>query len=255
MSDIQLETRGLVKAFGGNRAVDGCTLAVRRGGITGVIGPNGAGKSTLFNIVSGLLHADQGEVLFEGSSIGGLPPHAIARRGLARSFQTPREIADITSLENLMLVPNGQWGERLVSLLAGWGRVRLEEKENSRAALEVLRQVEIDHQKDAPAGTLSIGQKKLLELARCLLARPRLALLDEPTAGVNPRLIGDLVGVMKQMSVLGTTLLIIEHNMNVVMSLCEHIIVLHRGRVLCQGAPAVIQNDPVVQDAYLGAVA
>jgi ABC-type branched-subunit amino acid transport system ATPase component len=244
-----------VKAFGGNRAVDGCTFSVRRGSITGVIGPNGAGKSTLFNIISGLLRADQGEILFEGASIGDLPVHAIARAGLARSFQTPREIGDISSLDNLMLVPKGQWGERLVSLLVGWGRVRLEEEENRHAALGVLRQVEIEHQKAEPASALSIGQKKLLELARCMLARPRLALLDEPTAGVNPRLIGDLVGVMRQMSNAGTTLLIIEHNMNVVMSLCDHIIVLHRGRVLRQGAPADIQNDPLVQDAYLGAVA
>jgi ABC-type branched-subunit amino acid transport system ATPase component len=254
VNDVLLEMRGLVKAFGGNRAIDGCTFSVRRSSITGVIGPNGAGKSTLFNIISGLLRADQGEILFDAASIGGLSAHAIARAGLARSFQTPREIGDISSLENLMLVPQEQWGERLFSLLAGWRRVAREEQRNSLAALEVLRQVEIEHQRDRRASALSVGQKKLLELARCMLARPKLALLDEPTAGINPRLIGDLVGAMRKMSSAGTTLLIIEHNMNVVMNLCDHIVVLHRGHVLRQGAPADIQNDPLVRDAYLGAV-
>ena len=128
-------------------------------------------------------------------------------------------------------------------------------RSTGRDSLSALRDVEIEHQKDTPSGRLSIGQKKLLELARCMLARPKLALLDEPTAGVNPRLIGDLISAMREMSREGVTLVIIEHNMNVVMKLCQHIVVLHHGRVLRQGAPSDIQRDPVVQDAYLGAVA
>lgn len=250
----QLEVRNVAKAFGGNRAIDDCTFSIRRGGITGVIGPNGAGKSTLFNMISGMIRPDAGEILFEGDRTNGLPPHRIARLGIARSFQTPREIADVTTLDNMMLVPQNQWGERLSSLLVGWRQVRNQEAMNRAASLVALRRVEIEHQKDMLAGSLSIGQKKLLELARCMLARPKLALLDEPTAGVNPRLIGDLVGAMQQMSRDGTTLVIIEHNMNVVMKLCEHIVVLHRGRVLREGAPAEIQHDTLVQDAYLGAV-
>jgi ABC-type branched-subunit amino acid transport system ATPase component len=220
-----------------------------------VIGPNGAGKSTLFNVIGGMFRPDAGDILFEDKPIAGLPPHRIARLGITRSFQTPREIGDITTLENMMLVRMDQWGERLASLLWGWGRVRTEESMNRGSALAALRRVEIEHQKALPAAKLSIGQKKLLELARCTLARPKLALLDEPTAGVNPRLITDLVSAMQQMSKDGVTLVIIEHNMNVIMRLCEHIVVLHRGRVLREGTPAEIQDDPRVQDAYLGAVA
>jgi ABC-type branched-subunit amino acid transport system ATPase component len=254
VSDKALEIRDVVKAFGGNKALNGCTLAVRRGSITGVIGPNGAGKSTLFNIISGLLRPDSGELVFEGRRIDHLAPYRIARLGVARTFQTPREIGDMTTLENLMLVPKHQAGERLRSLISGWRRVWLEESEHQRDAVSVLDRVEMRHQQNTPAAVLSIGQKKLLELARCLLAQPRLALLDEPTAGVNPRLIGDLVGVMEQMSRDGVTILIIEHNMNVVMNLCEHVIVLNRGSVLREGTPSEIQRDEMVQDAYLGAV-
>jgi ABC-type branched-subunit amino acid transport system ATPase component len=254
VSDTALEIRDVVKAFGGNKALDRCTLAVRRGSITGVIGPNGAGKSTLFNIISGLLRPDRGELVFEERRIDHLAPYQIARLGVARTFQTPREIGDMTTLENLMLVPEHQTGERLTSLISGWRQVWLQEGEHQRGALSVLDRVEMRHQHTTPAAALSIGQKKLLELARCLLAQPTLALLDEPTAGVNPRLIGDLVGVMEQMSRDGVTILIIEHNMNVVMNLCEHVIVLNRGRVLREGTPSEIQNDELVQDAYLGAV-
>jgi neutral amino acid transport system ATP-binding protein len=254
VSHTALEIRDVVKAFGGNKALDGCTLAVRRGSITGVIGPNGAGKSTLFNIISGLLRPDRGEIVFEDHRIDHLAPYRISRLGIARTFQTPREIGDMTTLENLMLVPKDQTGERLRSLIFGWRRVWLDEREHQAGAVSVLDRVEMRHQKDVLAAVLSIGQKKLLELARCLLAKPKLALLDEPTAGVNPRLIGDLVGVMEQMSHDGVTILIIEHNMNVVMNLCEHVIVLNRGRVLREGTPTEIQNDGMVQDAYLGAV-
>jgi ABC-type branched-subunit amino acid transport system ATPase component len=254
MSTADLEIRHVAKRFGGNAAVNDCSFSVRQGSITGVIGPNGAGKSTLFNMVGGLLRSDAGEIVFGGQRIDALPAHRIARLGIARTFQTPREILDMTLLENLMLVPENQWGEQLPAVVAGWRRVRAEEDANRAAALEVIRLVELQHQTDAPAGTLSIGQKKLLELARCLLARPKLALLDEPTAGVNPRLIGDLIEAMRQMSRAGVTLLIIEHNMNVVMNLCEHVVVLHQGRVLREGTPAEIQTDRLVQDAYLGAV-
>ncbi len=246
-----LEVAEVIKAFGGNRAVDRCSFRIE-GGITGVIGPNGAGKSTLFNLIGGMLRPDAGAIRFAGQRIDGLPPHQVARLGIARTFQTPREIADAPTLENMMLVPQGQWGERLASLVAGWGRVRAEEARNRDAARAALRLVEIEHQSDLLAGGLSIGQKKLLELARCMLAKPKLALLDEPTAGVNPRLIGDLVGAMQQMARDGVALLIIEHNMNVVMNLCEHVVVMHQGRVLRQGTPREIQADPAVQDAYLG---
>lgn len=249
----ELEIRNLVRAFGGNRAIDDCSLSIRSGSITGIIGPNGAGKSTLFNVISGVLPANAGQIYFRGHRIDGLTPHRISNLGIARTFQTPREIGNSTTLDNMMLVPSKQWGERLLSLVYGWSRIRSEERENSAASLEVLRRVEIEHQRDVLSGRLSIGQKKLLELARCMLAHPHLALLDEPTAGVNPRLIGDLTDAMRQMSRAGVTLVIIEHNIDLVMNLCEHIAVLHRGRLLRQGTPAEVQNDSAVQDAYLGA--
>jgi branched-chain amino acid transport system ATP-binding protein len=249
----ELVVQDLVKVFGGIRAIDGCSFTVRSGSITGIIGPNGAGKSTLFNVISGVLPSQGGHIWLDGRPIEGLAPHQIARLGIARSFQTPREVPDATTLSNMMLVPQDQWGERLSSLFFGWGRIRHEEGENRAASLKALRQVEIEHQNQTPAGNLSIGQKKLLELARCLLGRPKIALLDEPTAGVNPRLVGDLIATMHEMSKAGVTLMIIEHNMNVVMNLCEQIVVMNRGKVLRQGTPPEIQNDPVVQDAYLGA--
>jgi neutral amino acid transport system ATP-binding protein len=247
-----LEIAGLNRRFGGLQAIDRCEFSVRKGSITGLIGPNGAGKSTLFNIVSGFLKPDSGEVRFEGRRIDGMAPHAVARLGLRRTFQIPRELKRMSVLENLMLVPEGQFGDRILSVVLPDARVREEERANAAAAREVLQMVGLETKADAPAALLSGGQKKLLELARCLMSRPRLMLLDEPTAGVNPTLIRNLMGVMRQVHASGITLLIIEHNMNVVMELCERIVVLDRGHVIAAGTPSEIQENRQVLDAYLG---
>ncbi|MBN9076781.1 MAG: ABC transporter ATP-binding protein [Rhizobiales bacterium 65-79] len=247
-----LEIAGLNRRFGGLQAIDRCEFSVRKGSITGLIGPNGAGKSTLFNIVSGFLKPDSGEVRFEGRRIDGMAPHAVARLGLRRTFQIPRELKRMSVLENLMLVPEGQFGDRILSVVLPDARVREEERANAAAAREVLQMVGLETKADAPAALLSGGQKKLLELARCLMSRPRLMLLDEPTAGVNPTLIRDLMDVMRQVHASGITLLIIEHNMNVVMELCERIVVLDRGHVIAAGTPSEIQENRQVLDAYLG---
>jgi neutral amino acid transport system ATP-binding protein len=247
-----LEIAGLNRRFGGLQAIDRCEFSVRKGSITGLIGPNGAGKSTLFNIVSGFLKPDSGEVRFEGRRIDGMAPHAVARLGLRRTFQIPRELKRMSVLENLMLVPEGQFGDRILSVVLPDARVREEERANAAAAREVLQMVGLETKADAPAALLSGGQKKLLELARCLMSRPRLMLLDEPTAGVNPTLIRDLMDVMRQVHASGITLLIIEHNMNVVMELCERIAVLDRGHVIAAGTPSEIQENRQVLDAYLG---
>lgn len=249
-----LETKALSRRFGGLQAVDGCELAVRTGSITGLIGPNGAGKSTLFNIVSGFIKPDSGEILLCGQRIDGLSAYEVARRGLRRTFQIPRELKQMSVLENLMLVPEGQFGDRLWSVVLPGARVRQEEQDNEAAAREVLKTVGLAEKADIPAAQLSGGQKKLLELARCLMSRPRLVLLDEPTAGVNPTLIRQLMKVMQKVHASGITLLIIEHNMNVIMELCEHVIVLDRGHVIAAGTPEEIQQNNQVLDAYLGGV-
>lgn len=251
----QLRIEAVSKRFGGIEAVRNCSFEVAGGSITGVIGPNGAGKSTVFNLISGIEAPDAGTITFEGRTIQGWPSYRIARLGLARTFQIPRELRGLSVLENLMLVPRGQFGERLVALAAFGRRVRREEAAIEAKARSVLATVELSKQAEIAAGQLSGGQKKLLELARCLMTEPKLILLDEPTAGVNPRLIEELMATLRRVHQSGVTLAIIEHNMNVVMRFCEHLVVLERGSVLMDGPPDVVRNDHRVLEAYLGAEA
>ena len=253
MEDTLLEVRGLVKHFGGLRAVNGCSFQVRRGTITGLIGPNGAGKTTLFNVITGFLTPDAGQILFKGEDITGLPPHLICQRRICRTFQIPREHRGMTVLENLMLVPGGQLGERLWNPWLRPRAVRAQEEQLQRKALEVLEQVQLAHLRDEYAGNLSGGQKKLLELARVMMADPELVLLDEPGAGVNPTLIRQLVEVIRRLrEQRGVTFLVIEHDMGLVMSLCDPIIVMSEGALLMEGPPEVVRTDPRVLEAYLG---
>lgn len=247
-----LEVKGVIKRFGGVTAVSGCTLSVAEHSITGLIGPNGAGKSTLFHLISGFMRPDAGEIWFRGHRIDGLPAHEVARRGLARTFQIPRELGQMTVLENLMLVPAGQSGESMLRALAGFRRVAREEQAIRDRALRLLETVQLSHLAAEPAANLSVGQKKLLELARAIMARPALVLLDEPGAGVNPTLLRDLMGVIARMRDEGHTFLIIEHNMDLVMNLCDHVIVMSQGQRLTEGPPDAVRRDPVVQEAYLG---
>jgi branched-chain amino acid transport system ATP-binding protein len=242
----------LVKDFGGLRAVDACSLEVRGGTITGLIGPNGAGKTTLFNLVTGFLRPDAGQVLFRGEDITGLAPHLVFRRGLARTFQIPREHRLMTVLENLMLVPLGQLGERFWNTWFRPGAVRAQEEAIKKRALEVLDFVELSHLKDEYAGNLSGGQRKLLELARVLMTEPVLVLLDEPGAGVNPTLMRKLAAKIEELQARGITFLIIEHDMDLVMRLCSPVIVMSEGRKLAEGPPEEIRRDPRVLEAYLG---
>ena len=248
-----LEVEGLVKRFGGNRAVDGASFSVESGSITGLIGPNGAGKTTCFNCVAGVLRPDGGRILFEGRSITGLPPHRVFRRGLARTFQVPQELGAMTVLENLMLVPSQQSGEQVWrSWLMPW-RVGREERRIVERANEVLETVELDGLAYERAGTLSGGQRKLLELARALMAAPRMILLDEPNAGVNPTLTLRLVEHIRSLrEQAGITFLVIAHDMDLIVRLCETLIVMTNGRVLTEGPPAEVLADTGVQDAYLG---
>jgi branched-chain amino acid transport system ATP-binding protein len=248
-----LEVHDLVKTFGGLIALSHCSLQVRRGTITGLIGPNGAGKTTLFNVLTGFAKPDSGQVLLKGQDITGLAPHRIFRHGICRTFQIPREFRDMTVLENLMLIPPGQCGERL---RYPWFRptlVRQQEAKIRDKALEVLAAVRLIGLRDEYARTLSGGQKKLLELARTMMADPELLLLDEPGAGVNPTLMDELAEYILHLARdRGVTILLIEHDMDLVMQLCDPVIVLSEGRPLVEGSFETVAKDPRVLAAYLG---
>ncbi len=248
-----LEVRSLSRNFGGIRAVNECSFNVGKGSITGLIGPNGAGKTTVFSLISGFHIPDSGRVFLDGRDITGLPSHEVFRAGLCRTFQIPREHGNMTVLENLMLVPHDQSGERLFSALFAPGQVRRQEKAIRERAMEVLDFVGMTHVAGDYAATLSGGQKKLLELARTLMVEPKIVLLDEPAAGVNPTLMSrirdNIVELNRQF---GITFLLIEHDMPLVMGLCDPVIVMNAGTKLAEGPPEEVRNDPRVLEAYLG---
>jgi branched-chain amino acid transport system ATP-binding protein len=245
----QLEVREVVHAFGGVHAVDGASLDVEAGSITGLIGPNGAGKSTLFNCISGFLRPQSGRVLLDGKRIDRRAPHRIARAGLVRTFQMPRALTRMTVLENVALAAPRNGGERLGGSLAP--RARRREREARVRALELLELVRLDRDADALAGTLSGGQRKLLDLVRALMAEPRILLLDEPMAGVNPALGARIEDYLLQLRQDGLTMLMVEHEMSVVERLCDPVIVMAQGEVLAEGTMDQIRSDQRVLDAYL----
>ncbi len=247
-----LEVRGLVRSFGSFNAVDGVNLTVSAGSITGIIGPNGAGKSTLFNLIAGSLQPTKGDILFDGRSIGGIPSNRIFQRGLARTFQIPRPFPRMTVLENAMLAPLGQTGERFWTNWWSGARVASEEQAIRKQAAEVLGFCGLGEKLGELAGNLSGGQQKLLELARVLMIQPKLILLDEPAAGVNPTLIETLIEKIVALRERGVTFLIIEHNMDLVMRICRPVVAMAQGRVITAGDPDHIRRDPRVLDAYLG---
>ena len=233
--------------------MDSCSLEVRPQTITGLIGPNGAGKSTLFNVIVGLYAPDAGEVFFHGQRLDGLPPYVIVRRGLVKTFQIPRELRNLTVLENLMVAAPPIAGDSLLDLLRRPRQIRRQEREVIDKAEEVLSIVGLRHLRDEYARNLSGGQKKLLELARALMTDPKILLLDEPVAGVNPVLAQKLLDVIEDLRDRGLTFFLIEHDMDVVMSRCEWIIVMHQGRNLVEGVADAIKSDPRVIESYLGA--
>jgi branched-chain amino acid transport system ATP-binding protein len=251
-SDSVLATNAVTKAFGGIRAVDRCTLAVRRGTITGLIGPNGAGKTTLFNLIVGLYAPDDGTITFNGRRIDGRPAYEIVERGVVKTFQIPREFRRLTVLENLLVAHPRHPGENPISALLGLRKVWDVEETLRKRALDMLALVELDTLSDAYASDLSGGQKKLLELARALMTEPRLVLLDEPVAGVNPTLTRKLLGLLNDLRARGKSFFMIEHDMDVVMNQCDRVIAMHQGRPIAEGMPEEVRSDSQVLESYLG---
>jgi len=250
--DAVLRLRGVTKRFGGFTAVDSISFDLPTGVIGGLIGPNGAGKTTLFNTLAGIQTADAGEVLLDGLPIQNLPPYRIFTAGLARTFQIPRPFAEMTVLENVMTVPEHQAGERFWNNVFRAKRVAREEKALRDTAEEILDFCDLAQIRGDHANTLSGGQLKLLELARVLMSDPKVILLDEPAAGINPTLMVSLVDKIGELNKRGYTFLIIEHNMDVVMSLCDPIMVMAQGQLIYQGNAADVRKDETVLNAYLG---
>lgn len=239
-----LEVEGARKRFGGVVAVDGCSLAVEAGTITGLIGPNGSGKTTVFNLITGYLPRDEGQIRFDGRVVRRPDPTRLARRGLIRTFQQARIFANLTALENLVLaVPQVWWRA---------GRPRVTQTERARGE-QLLADFNLAEHANIVAAELSFGQRKLLEFATTLMSRPRIVLLDEPTAGVNPVLIETIERHIRRLHDEGLTFLVVEHDMPLVMRLCDPVIVLDRGRKIAEGRAEQVQHNPDVLDAYLGA--
>ena len=251
-TDSLLQATGLSKSFGGIKAVNNANLRVDRGSITGLIGPNGAGKTTLFNLLSNFIEPDSGEILFDRQPIHHLPSHQIANRGFVRTFQVARVLSRLSVLENMLLATPNQTGENFFKVWFGQSKLREEERLNKRRAMDILESVGLAAKALDYAGALSGGQRKLLEMARTLMTNPKLILLDEPAAGVNPTLINQICEHIVSWNRQGISFLIIEHNMDVIMTLCDRIWVLAEGSNLAEGTPQEIQNNQAVLEAYLG---
>jgi branched-chain amino acid transport system ATP-binding protein len=246
-----LEARGLTKAFGGLKVVDGLSLTLDAGAVLGVIGPNGAGKTTLFNLLAGTIRADAGTITLGGRDLTREPPEARIGAGLGRSFQIPRPFPRMTVLENVMTAAQGQSGERIWANILAPRRVAAEERAHVARARELLDFVNLSHLADQTAGVLSGGQRKLLELARVLMAGPKVILLDEPAAGVNPALLDLIIDRIAAINAQGIGVLLIEHNMEMIARLCPRVIVMAAGRALAEGTPAEIARKPEVIEVYL----
>jgi ABC-type branched-subunit amino acid transport system ATPase component len=247
-----LRASRLSKSYGGLQALRSMDLALPRGRITGLIGPNGAGKTTLLNIISGVERASGGKVELLGRDITGLPPHRLAALGLVRTFQICRDLGNLTVLENLLVARPRQRGESLTGLLLRGGSVRQDEEAGIEEAREVLERVDLWRLADAPAASLSGGQKKLLELCRALMLDPEVVLLDEPAAGVAPAMEAVLMDAIRSLMKRGLTFLIVEHDLDVVAALCDHVYVMAAGQLLTEGAFDEVVSDPRVLEAYLG---
>jgi ABC-type branched-subunit amino acid transport system ATPase component len=250
--DACLVVDDLRRDFGGVWAVDGASFSVKRGAITSLIGPNGAGKSTVVGIVGGAVRQTSGRVIFEGQDLGHLPPHERARRGLVRTYQLSSEFQRLTVLENLLVAAPRQRGEQLRTLLLGKRHWRDQERQLVHRARGILERFQMSSKEDEYAGNLSGGQKRLVEIMRALMAKPKLVLLDEPMAGVNPTLARSIEDDLTSLANDGVTLLLVEHELDVVERLSEAVVAMALGKVLAVGTMAELRSRKDVLDAYLG---
>jgi neutral amino acid transport system ATP-binding protein len=247
-----LDIRDVSFAYGGVLAVDGCSFGVARQTVTGLIGPNGAGKSTLIEILAGGLRPLRGHVYFEGRDIAGLGRLAVARRGIMRTFQLSRELARLPVIENVMVAAQGQLGEYPPRAVLARRRWRPQEEDLLARADALLAWVGLERMRDAPAGSLSGGQRRLLDIARALMAEPKLLLLDEPTAGVYPALTQLIAQRLRELPARGVTVLVVAHNMNFVANVCDEVVVMAQGKVLARGSLEQVRANRDVVRAYLG---
>ena len=248
-----LQINGLSKYFGGLAAVSNCTLNIKRGSITGIIGPNGSGKTTLFNLIAGNLKPNEGKVLFNNNDITGVPSYDLFSRGILRTFQIAHEFTNLTVLENLMMVPGNQSGEKLMNVLLGSKVIKSEEESIKNKALEVAEFLNLKHLSNELAGNLSGGQKKLLELGRTMMVDARLVLLDEVGAGVNRTLLKELgTAILRLNKERNYTFCMIEHDMDFISRMCDPVIVMSEGSVLFEGNSDEVKKNEKVIDSYLG---
>jgi branched-chain amino acid transport system ATP-binding protein/neutral amino acid transport system ATP-binding protein len=247
-----LVATGIRRSFYGVRALDGAEVAVEPGTVTGLIGPNGAGKTTFFNCISGMIPPDGGRVVFDGQDVTGWSPDRITRRGMVRTFQIARGFPRLTVMENLLLYGPDQPGEAALTALFGRRAAKRREDELVERAKGIAAQLRLTRVLDNRAAEVSGGQKKLLEIGRALMAEPRLVLLDEPVAGVNPTLAGEIVEIIRGLRDKGLTFLVVEHDMEAVSRLCDPVVVFAEGRRLTQGTFAEVAADPRVQESYMG---
>jgi branched-chain amino acid transport system ATP-binding protein len=253
MSRAILKVSGLCMRFGGLLAVNGVNLTVKEKKVVSMIGPNGAGKTTVFNCLNGFYQPTAGEILLDGDPIQGLPGHKIARKGVVRTFQNVRLFQEMTAVENLLVAQHQHLNTNFFAGLFKTPGYRKSEKEAMRHAAEWLERVNLTEVANRPAGTLASGQQRRLEIARCMMTRPRLLMLDEPAAGLNPRETEGLKALIGQLrDEHGVTVLLIEHDMKLVMSISDHIVVINQGAPLAEGTPEQIRNNPDVIKAYLG---